>query len=172
MTRMRLQNAAIAWLARGVLTLLFWGTAHAGTPVLVPQAAPGTIAFALHREPLWLAVQLLPILFALLMLVTGLAGRLRTACARAAHDNWFWTVTLFSCAYVALAALVALPLDFYRDVADLHAWGQSPPPTAAWTIGEATGLAGRLVLTGLFVWIPYALIARSPAAGGSMRRSR
>lgn len=162
MTRTTLRNTAIAWLVPGGLTLLFWGSAHAGTPVAVPQAASAVIAFAQHREPLWLAVQLLPILIAFLVLVTGLAARLRTACAHVAHDNWFWTVTLFSCAYVALAATITVPLDFYRDVIDLHAWGHSPPTTAAWMVGEVVNFAVKLVITGLFVWIPYALIAKSP----------
>ncbi len=71
MTRGRhvaIRNTMIAWLARGSLTLLFWATAHAGATVAVPLASQGTIAFAQHREPLWLAAQLLPIVFAFLLL--------------------------------------------------------------------------------------------------------
>jgi len=162
MTRTTMRSTVIGWLVRGGLTLLSWSSARAGTPVGVPQAAPAVIAFAQHREPLWLAVQLLPILVAFLFLVTGLGGRLRKACAHVARDNWFWTVTLFACAYLALAAMITAPLDYYRDVVDLQAWGHVPPTTASWMVNEAVNLAGRLVITGLFVWIPYALIAKSP----------
>jgi STE24 endopeptidase len=165
MTRERcisIRNTSIAWLARGTLTLLFWAAAHAGTPVAVPLASQRVIAFAQHREPLWIAAQLLPIVFALLLLVTGLGARLRKFCARLVGANWFWTVTLFACVYVFAAALVTVSFDYYRDVVDLRAWGEAYPTQPEWILGETVSLVVRLVITGLFVWIPYALIAKSP----------
>ena len=158
----RLRNTAVAWLVRGSLALLFWSSAHAGVPVAVPHTTPAAIAFEQHREPLWMAAQLLPILVAFLVLVTGIGARLRSLCARLAGANWFWTVTLFACAYVLLAALVIAPFDYYSDVVDMRAFGRSVPSPQQWFSGEAADLAVKFIVTGLFVWIPYAFIAKSP----------
>ncbi len=160
--RTTIRNAAVNWLIGGALALLLISGAHAGTPVAVPRTTQASIAFALHREPLWMAAQILPILFAFLVLVSGLGARLRALCARLAGGDWFRTVTLFACAYVFVAALVIAPFDYYRDIVDLRAFGQSAPSPVQWFAGEAVGLAVKLVVTGLFVWIPYALIAKSP----------
>jgi Zn-dependent protease with chaperone function len=157
-----MMSTLIVWLARGSLALLCWSSAHAGEPVAVPQASQGVIAFAQHREPLWLAAQFLPILIAFLMLVTGLGAQLRRLCAHLAGNNWFWTVTLFACVYLLVAAAITIPFDYYRDVVDMRAWGQSSPALPPWVTGEAVSLVVKLVITALFVWIPYALIAKSP----------
>ncbi len=106
--------------------------------------------------------QLLPIVFAFLLLVTGLSARLRTFCARLVGANWFWTVTLFACVYVLAVALITVPFDYYRDIVDLQAWGESHPTLPEWIGSEVVSLVVKLVTTGLFVWIPYALIAKSP----------
>jgi STE24 endopeptidase len=160
--RVKLRNAMLAWLVRGSLVLLFWSSAHAGTAVAVPHTTQAAIAFAQHREPLWMAAQLLPVLIAFLVLVTGTGARLRSLCARLAGANWFWTVTLFACSYVLLAALIIAPFDYYRDIVDMRAFGRSVPSPLQWFAGEAAGLAVKLIVTGLFVWIPYAFIAKSP----------
>jgi Zn-dependent protease with chaperone function len=157
-----MMSALIVWLARGSLALLFWSSAHAGEPVAVPDVSQGVIAFAQHREPLWLAAQLLPVLIAFLMLVTGLGARLRKFCAHLAGGNWFWTVTLFACLYLVAAAAITVPFDYYRDIVDMRAWGQSAAALPQWITGEAVSLVIKLVVTALFVWIPYALIAKSP----------
>ncbi len=158
----KLRNTMAVWLVRGSLALLFWSSANAETPVVVPHTTQAAIAFAQHREPLWMAAQLLPILIAFLVVVTGIGARLRLLCARRAGANWFWTVTLFACLYVLVAALIIAPFDYYRDIVDMRAFGHAVPSPPQWFAGEAAGLAAKLVVTGLFVWIPYAVIAKYP----------
>jgi Zn-dependent protease with chaperone function len=160
--RTKLKHTMITWLVRGSLAMLFWSSAHAGVPVNVPLASRATIAFAEHREPLWLAAQLLPVLIAFLMLVTGLGALLRRACAHLAGGNWFWTVTLFACVYLLAASAITMPFDYYRDIVDMRAWGELHQTYQQWSVGETVSLVVKLVVTGLFVWIPYALIAKSP----------
>ena len=115
-----------------------------------------------HREPLWLAAQLLPALIAALFLFTGLGMRLRELCARIAGGRWFWTVTLFACAYIVVSALLTLPFDYYREIVDLRAWNELDQTPAQWLVGEMVSLTVRVVVAGLFIWIPYALIAKQP----------
>jgi STE24 endopeptidase len=160
--RMTIRNSVVNWLIGGALALLLISSAHAGTPVAVPHTTQAASAFVQHREPLWMVAQLLPILIAFLVLVTGLGARLRSLCARLAGGNWFWTVTLFACIYLMLAALVIAPFDYYRDIVDLRTFGHSAPSPLQWFAGEAASLVAKLVVMGLFVWIPYALIAKSP----------
>jgi STE24 endopeptidase len=150
----------MACLAAACLMLLLSTDAFAD--VAVPLSTPSSIAFDQHREPLWLASQLIPALIAALFLFTGLGARLRTLCARIVRGNWFWTLTLFACAYVVLAALITAPFDYYRQVLDLRVWGQSHQSPIQWLVGETVAMAVKLVIAGLFIWIPYALIARSP----------
>ncbi len=80
-----------------------------------------------------------PVLF----LFTGLGARLR-------------------CAYLVVAALIALPFDFYAGYVRAHAAGRSDQTLANWLKGEAVPLVVRLVVASLLIWFPYRLIARSP----------
>ncbi|HEY2531722.1 MAG TPA: M48 family metalloprotease [Xanthobacteraceae bacterium] len=151
---------AARWM--GLLAALASAIAYADAPVAVPTATQAAIAFSRHREPLWAAAQLLPSLIACFVLFTGLGARMRGSCARLARGGRFWTVTLFACAYVILAALITMPFDYYRDVVDLRSWGELNQSPAQWLAGEVVGVAVKLIVAGLFIWIPYALIARSP----------
>ena len=90
--------------------------AHAELPVAVPE----TTAAALARIRDWkhslgglsnFSRWQFPSSF----LFTGLGARLRQMCESISGHRWFWTVTLFACAYLVLAALIALPFDFYLD---------------------------------------------------------
>jgi STE24 endopeptidase len=153
---------AAARLGFAVHLLLFSSAASADAPVAVPPTSPAAIAFSHHREPLWAFAQFLPVVIAFLFVFTGLGARLRALCARIAGGRRFWTVTLFAGAYLIVNALITLPFACYRDLLDLRAWGESDQSFARWLGGEAVGLAVKLLVAGLFTWIPYALIARSP----------
>jgi STE24 endopeptidase len=142
--------------------ILFLSIAYADVSVTVPVSTQTATAFGHHREQLWAVAQLLPIIIAGLVLFTGLGARIRGFCARLTGGRRFWTVTLFACAYLILAALITMPFDYYRDVVDLHSWGELGQSPTRWLVGELVGLVVKLVLAGLFIWIPYALIARSP----------
>jgi STE24 endopeptidase len=145
-----------------VQLLLFSSAAHAEYPVAVPPPAPAAIAFSHHRELLWLAANLLPAVIAFSVVFTGVGARIRALCARIAGGRRFWTITLFACAYLILSALITLPFACYRDLIDLHTWGESDQSLGQWLGSQGVDLAVKLVIVALFIWIPYALIARSP----------
>jgi STE24 endopeptidase len=100
----------------------------------------------------------------LLFLFTGVGPRLRQVCESISGRRWFWTVTLFACAYLVLAALIALPFDFYAGYVRAHAAGRSDQTLANWLKGEGVPLVVRLVIASLLIWFPYRMIARSPPA--------
>lgn len=143
------------------LSLLQSGVAFAA-PVTVPATAAATLAFDRHNEPLWCIEQLMPVLVALFVLFTGLGARLREICARLAGGRRFFTMTLFVCSYLVLAALMTLPFEYYKEIVDLRIWGKLGQTPAQWLTGKAVGLAVKLVIAALFAWIPYTLIAKRP----------
>jgi hypothetical protein len=56
------------------------------------------------RTFIWTAFRLLELAIPLVFLFTGLGARLRRMCESISGRRWFWTVTLFVCAYLILAA--------------------------------------------------------------------
>jgi STE24 endopeptidase len=132
----------------------------------LPVAVPETTVVALARMRdinfAWAAYELLALAIPLFVLFSGLGARLRRMCETISGRRWFWTVTLFACAYLILAALIALPFDFYLGYIRGHAAGWSNQTLPDWLKGEWVQLVVRLVVAALLFWIPYKLIARSP----------
>ena len=136
--------------------------AHAELPVAVPQATAAVLAQQRDSNIHWAAFRLLELAIPLFFLFTGLGADLRRMCASITGRRWFWTVTLFVCAYLILAALIELPFDFYVGYLQQHAAGRSDQTLPNWLTGEGVQLAVRLVAASLLLWLPYRLIARSP----------
>ena len=142
--------------------LLACTIAHAELPVAVPETTVAELARIREGNISWVAFRLLELAIPLLFLFTGLGARLRQVCESISGRRWFWTVTLFACAYLVLAALIALPFDFYAGYVRAHAAGRSDQTLTNWLKGEAVPLVVRLVVASLLIWFPYRLIARSP----------
>src|SRR5580698_8127542 len=132
--------------------------AHAEVPVEVPKATLALLVQQRDANIRWSAFQLLALAIPLFFLFTGLGARLRQVCESISGRRWFWTVTLFACAYLVLAALIALPFEFYAGYVRAHASGRSDQTLANWLTGEAVPLVVRLVVASLLIWFPYRLI--------------
>ena len=144
------------WLPIALPGLLL-SSAAAAAQVAVPATTAAAAAYMRTHEIIWAATQLAGLALPALLLVTGWGARLRTACARR-HG----TLALFACAYLILAALVVLPLDYWRDIANEQALGRPGDPLGSWLLGEAVPLLVKMIAAALFLWIPYWLIAKSP----------
>lgn len=110
----------------------------------------------------WAVFRLLDLAIPLLILCTGFGARLHRMCESISGHHWFWTVTLFACAYVILAALIVMPFDFYASYLQPHAAGHSDQSFLNWLKGNSAPPLVRMILASLFVWVPYLLIAKSP----------
>jgi STE24 endopeptidase len=154
----------ISWKAWGacIAVILLSTMAYAELPVEVPKTTAALLAQERHADIYWAAFRLLSLAIPLLVLFTGLGARLRRMCESVSGRRWFWTVTLFACGYLILAALIALPFDFYAGYLQPHSAGHSKQTLLNWLVGDSVPLAVRLILASLFIWIPYLLIARSP----------
>jgi Zn-dependent protease with chaperone function len=131
-------------------------------PVAIPVATAAAVAYAQLHESLWAVSQLLALLLPAILLFTGWGARLRTACARLARGNRYATLTLFAAAYLLLATLVVMPVDYWRDIASEPAFGRPGAQLVPWLVGEIVPLFTKVIAAALFLWLPYALIRRSP----------
>ena len=136
--------------------------AYAELPVEVPKTTAALLAQERDADIYWTVFRLLSLAIPLLVLFTGLGARLRRMCESSSGRRWFWTVTIFACGYLVLAALIALPFDFYAGYVQPHSAGHSDQSFLNWLKGDSVPLAVRLILASLFIWIPYLLIAKSP----------
>jgi Zn-dependent protease with chaperone function len=136
--------------------------AHAESQVAVPETTAAALARIRDGNIRFAATRLLELAIPLFFLFTGLGARLRRRCENISGHRWVWTVTLFACAYLVLAALIVLPFDFYVGYVQAHAAGWSHQTLPNWLKGEGVQLAVRLVVASLLIWLPYRLIARSP----------
>jgi STE24 endopeptidase len=136
--------------------------AHAELPVPVPETTPAALARIRDGNIQWAAFRLLDLAIPLLILFTGLGARLRRMCESISGHRWFRTVTLFACAYLVLAGLIALPFDFSAGYVWTHAAGWSHQALPDWLKGEGVQIAVKVVVAALLIWLPYKLIARSP----------
>src|SRR5580700_9261487 len=128
-------------LACFAIVLLASTIADAELPVAVPETTTAAVARIRDWNIGWAAFQLLALAIPLFILFTGLGARLRQMCESISGRRWFWTVTLFACAYLALAALIAMPFDFYAGYVRAHAAGRSDQTLANWLTGEGVQLA-------------------------------
>lgn len=142
--------------------ILTFTIAHAEVPVAVPQVTEAALAQLRDANIRWAAFRLLALAIPLCFLFTGLGARLRRMCESISGRRWFWTVTLFACAYLVLAALIALPFEFSIDYIQPHVAGWSHRTLPNLLKGEGAQLVVKLVLASLLIWLPYRLIARSP----------
>jgi STE24 endopeptidase len=150
------------WMSAAIPLTLLSTAALAAAPVAVPPATAAAIAHMHVHEVIWALGQLLALLLPAVLLFTGWGAKLRAACSRLVRGNRYGTLTLFACAYLFLAALVVLPVEYWRDIASERAFGRPGDPPLAWLVGEVVPLVVKMIAAALFLWIPYALIRRSP----------
>jgi hypothetical protein len=129
--------------------------------VEVPTATLAILVQQRDANIRWAAFQLLALAIPLFFLFTGLGARLRRMCESISGRRWFWTVTPFVCAYLVLAALIALQFDYYVSYIQPHVAGWSHQALPNLLKSDGAQLVVRLVLASLLIWLPYRLIARS-----------
>ncbi|MBL6852681.1 MAG: M48 family metalloprotease [Alphaproteobacteria bacterium] len=136
-------------------------------PVPVPEATASAVAYTHTLEFLWAASQLAGLVLPGILLFTGWGARLRSACARLARNNRFFTLVLFAAVYLVLAALVVAPIHYVRDFVAGPLSGASGKSAASlsladWIVGEIVPAFAQALAAALFLWIPYWLIRRFP----------
>jgi STE24 endopeptidase len=124
----------------------------------VPTTLPEWLSFYRQYEWVLAATQVLSLAVPLTFLFLGIAPRLRTWSARLARGNPYVTITLFGAAYLALVAIVTLPVSYLGQLAFFRAWHIPTSSDAQWLAGRGVTLATEILLTAALAWIPYAFL--------------
>ena len=136
-------------------------TAHAHEAVAVPE--PTELALRYHHTGLvlWVFVTIWGLAIPALFLFTGFSARIRRW-AQALGRKWFFVIALYFAIFSVITFLIDLPLAYYQGFVRQHAYGLSNQTLGKWISDSLTGLAVGVVIGGLFLWVPYLLLKRSP----------
>jgi STE24 endopeptidase len=153
------------WRAAGVAALLglasVAATVYAEVPI--PPVSPREANLNRLLDAYWLSSKALQLLLPLALLYSGYGARLCRWLGGQVRHSRFLTIGLFGSAYVVLYTLLSLPLDYARHYRLPVSLGWLHDQTIGqWLGAQALGLIPWIVAAMLLLWIPYALMRRSP----------
>ena len=132
-------------------------------PVSVPEASELALRYYRSGNVIWTIEQVLGLALPALLLFTGLSARLRTFASVVARGHFYPTLVVYLALVALLLFVVQLPLTVYVGYVREHAYGLSAQRFSKFAGDELKGLAVGLVVGALIIWVPYLLLARSPA---------
>jgi Zn-dependent protease with chaperone function len=131
-------------------------------PVPIPRPSPEAIRFHTTGNAWWIFDQVWGLAIPALVLATGLSVALRDRSRRLAR-GWFGpTVLVYAALYLAIVALIGLPLDYIQGFARLHEYGLSNQTVGRWFGHWVIGQGVNLILSMLAAAGVYLLIRRFP----------
>jgi STE24 endopeptidase len=129
--------------------------------VAVPPATPTALRYYSSGNRLWVLDQAVSIALLVVILFTGASARLRTW-ARRIGRNWFFTIVVYFALFTIVTFVVTLPLAYYTEFVRQHDYGLSNQTLQKWWTDSLTNVAVSCVAGGLFLWVPYLLLRKSP----------
>src|SRR5260370_864086 len=96
-----------------------------------------------------------------LFLFTGLSAWIRRQAERIGR-KWFFTFVIYFLIFSILNYLLYFPLRYFQGFVRPHSYGLSDQAFSKWLGDSLKGLLVSLVLSVLFLWIPYLLMKKSP----------
>ncbi|QQS46976.1 MAG: M48 family metallopeptidase [Acidobacteriota bacterium] len=130
-------------------------------PVAVPEPSEKAISYYRSGIVLWVVGIFWGLLVPFLFLFTGLSARIRDLAQRIGRRRFF-VIGIYFAIFSVLAFLIDLPLSYYSGYLREHAYGLSNQTFGKWASDSLTGLVLSIVFGFLFLWVPYALLRRSP----------
>lgn len=131
--------------------------------VAIPVDSARAVAVGHRIDLYWIIGSALALSIPAVVLLSGWGARLRSVCQRLMRGSRYGTLTLFGAAYVLLNAILSLPFDYFRDYRLPSALGWLGRESAGqWLLGQVLLLLPVLAAIGLFLWMLYALLRRSP----------
>lgn len=131
--------------------------AHVAVPEMTEQAA----RFYKSGNLLWIVQNFWCLFVPLLILFTGLSGKMEKLSAKWGK-NWYFTIVIYLVLFILLYAALNIPLDFYTGFIRQHAYGLTDQTLSRWLGNYGKGLLISLIISALFVWIFYLLLKKSP----------
>lgn len=135
--------------------------ARASARVPVPEPSPEAVSYYRSGNVLWIVDTIWGFVLPIGLLATGFSARLRTWAGRIGRTRVL-TIALYFAAFSVVTFLIGLPLSYYESFVREHAYGLSNQTFGKWAQDQLIGLAVGIVAGGLFLWVPYTLLRRSP----------
>jgi STE24 endopeptidase len=129
--------------------------------VAVPPATPTALRYYTSGNRLWVLDQVVSIALLAAILFTGLSAKLRSLAQRIGR-RWFFTIVVYFALFTVLTFLITLPLTYYEEFVRQHEYGLSNQTLQKWWTDSLTAVAVTCVAGGLFLWVPYLLLRKSP----------
>jgi hypothetical protein len=127
----------------------------------VPPATSTALRYYTSGNQLWVLDQVLSIVMLAVILFSGVSARLR-ALAQRIGRNWFFTIVVYFALFTIVTFVITLPLTYYEEFVRQHDYGLSNQTLQKWWTDSLTTLAVTCVAGGLFLWVPYLLLRKSP----------
>lgn len=134
---------------------------EAAGPVAVPEPSEKAMRYYRSGNVLWWIATAWGFAVPALLLWTGVSARLRTWAERWGR-RWFLVLVLYFILFSAVTFLLDLPLAFYAGYVRQHAYDLSNQTLGKWVSDALKGLMVGTIAGGLFLWIPYLLLRKSP----------
>jgi STE24 endopeptidase len=130
-------------------------------PVAVPEPSENAVRY--HRGGLWIWLfeMAMGLLLPAAFLFTGLSARIRDLAGRLGK-RWFFTIAIYITLFSLLTAIIELPISYYTDFVREHEYGLSNQSLAKWFKDSLLSLGIGIVISALFLWVPYLLLKSSP----------
>lgn len=147
------------WACHGIACLALLLIAAA--PVEVPPPSAKALRYHHTGNWLWLLSQVWGFAVPIILLWTGTSARLRDLAWKLGR-RWFFAVAIYAALFIALNALIDLPLTYYLGFVRPHAYDLSNQTFAKWFGDASKRLAVGMTMGAMFLWVPYALMRRFP----------
>ncbi|HSX12345.1 MAG TPA: M48 family metallopeptidase [Rhabdochlamydiaceae bacterium] len=129
--------------------------------VIVPDATEQAMRYYQSGNIVWILQQLWMLGIPLLILFTGFSAKLETI-AKRWTKNWYLSLVLYLALFIGVYQLLSFPLDFYADYIREHQFYLSTQPFGRWLGNYGKTFIVAVAAAGLFVWIFYLLLKKSP----------
>ena len=130
-------------------------------PVEVPETSAKALEYYESGNVLWWISLEWQMVILCLFLFTGFSSWLGHLAGRIGR-NWFFTFVIYFLIFSILNYLLYFPLRYFQGFVRPHSYGLSDQAFSKWLGDSLKGLLVSLVLSVLFLWIPYLLMKKSP----------
>jgi Zn-dependent protease with chaperone function len=136
-------------------------TAEQTSMVAVPIPTEKAMDYYHSGNILWIVEILWGILIPSLFLFTGFSANIRNW-AKKIGKKWFWIIGIYFVFFSLLSFVIDLPLSYYQEFVQQHAYGLSNQTLGKWIGDSLTSLMIGIIIGFLFLWLPYLALKKSP----------
>jgi Zn-dependent protease with chaperone function len=133
----------------------------AAEPVEVPEPSAKALEYYESGNVLWWINLEWQMVILCLFLFTGLSARIGHLAGRIGR-KWFFTFVIYFLIFSILDYLLYFPLGYFQGFTRPHSYGLSDQTFSKWLGDSLKGLLVSLVISVLFLWIPFFLMKKSP----------